>query len=75
MLEAKERIPNRLDDPREFLNVIAYSEMVRRGMTDLKIMLHYDNTRVQLRKFKKEHGLNGMKRGNALCFLRRKQNG
>lgn len=57
MLEAKERIPNRLDDPREFLNIVAYSEIVRRGMTDKKIMLYYNVTRRQLGKFKKEKGL------------------
>lgn len=57
MLEAKERIPNRLDDPREFLNVIAYREMKRRGMTDQEIMLRYKISSSRLYKFKKEKGL------------------
>ena len=69
MLEVKEPTPNRLDDPREFLNIIAYSEMVRRGMTDKKIMLYYSITRKRLYRFKKENGLLGMERGALHDYL------
>lgn len=55
--------PNQLDHPKEFLNLIAYSEMKRRGMSDKKIILYYSITRSQLEGFKTQHGLLGIKRG------------
>lgn len=63
ILEAKERIPNPLNDSKEFLNLFAYGEMKRQGMTDQEIMGHYKITSWKLYNFKSERGLLRMKKG------------
>ena len=57
MLNVKEPTHNQLDDPREFLNLFAYGEMKRQGMTDQEIMRRYKITSSKLYKFKREKGL------------------
>lgn len=61
MKEAKELIDNQLDHPKEFLNLIAYTEMLRRGMTDKQIILRHNIPYSKLHRFKKEHELMGKK--------------
>lgn len=48
---------------KEFLNIIVYTEMKRRGMTDKIIMLHYNIRYSSLKRFKRQNGLNGKGRG------------
>lgn len=62
-------ITNQLHHPKEFLNVIAYSEMKRQGMTNQEIMHRYKIKNMQLHTFKKKHGLIGMKRGDLYDHL------
>lgn len=54
-----ESAQKQLSNEKEYLNIIAYTEMKRRGMTDKKIMLYYDIRPEALRKFKKQHNLIG----------------
>jgi len=69
MKNNKESTSKQLNDPREFLNMIVYSEMVSQGMTDKDIKLHYKIPSSQFYHFKKEHGLIGMKRGELIDHL------
>lgn len=41
---------------KEFLNIITYTEMKRRGMSDSKIVFYYDIRPFELVKFKRKNG-------------------